>query len=224
MEMFPCLANVSEQVGLAVVDPRSFLLETPSSDIHKKILIVQSRMEYMSRLLNSVLDYEDSVSDGPFAGDELSCLSEIADRCSIDIDDQDFDNLRPYKNVGAGEKVIGELSDDLKKLFLAIGYLTVDIEDMENEKDQLDQTASIEKKRRLKKVMEDVFWYEITDDFNLWQHKDTVVGLRTDWKIVVFGDRRRLREGFSQERRGSLTRQSTGIIFGIVFKGRPPFN
>lgn len=220
MELFPCLAEVLELMGLAVADPKRFPLEKAATETHKKLLIVHAKMDFMVALLESITEYESLEGIETVPG-ELSCPREIAGRCSLNLFDSEFEDFQPSQKVSEDEVVLGELSDELKKLYLAIACLSVEVQELEDETDA-DSAEELKRKNKLKAVMENVLWYEITDDFNLWQHKGTVVCLRAGWKVVVFDDRRKNTLNVHKEQRGTTTataNPSTGVVFGIVFTG-----
>jgi hypothetical protein len=200
MDLFHCLADILEQAGLVKVKrgdlgPGEFL------DGYGRLLVLQAKYRSVFRILNLVIRHE-SLCKSREGSDAFFCPAEISDRCSLNPYDAEWDGFKPQNQIDMSrETFVGELDDALKKLYIATGYLAAQIQGEEAAGSGADLSLELVRKKALKGIMEHLLWHEISDRFDLWELQGKVVGLRADWKVVLFLDRRAGKKDVSSERR-----------------------
>lgn len=152
--------------------------------------------------------------------DLFRCLADIADRCMlINLEESDS----PKEEVREGERVIGELPHELRKLFLARANLLEEIVALEGAEElDFDADKEIVCRKSLAGLMLNILWHEATMDtaLKLWQYEGKVVVLRAGWKVAIVEDRRKEQKVVPQERRsGYAAKPSMMPIISFIFPG-----
>lgn len=97
--------------------------------------------------------------------------------------------LEPYAEASSDDHVVGDLDDDLKKIYtLALRWDKAAIEMLVSARyvnDDMRRKQDLEKAselRRKSELLMDIFWVSIKDSFELW--KNPSIGIRKGWKVV----------------------------------------
>ena len=97
--------------------------------------------------------------------------------------------IRPQFDVCECDHVVGQASDELKKLFGLSMILKKRVRELAI---QMDYSNSVEEKKKLEieimalaqksEMLERIFWVQVRDEFELWDK--SCVGIRRGWEIV----------------------------------------
>lgn len=109
------------------------------------------------------------------------------------------DYIEPKNPVEKNETVIGQMTDDHKKLYTL--WLSTDKRiaelALEHRFGKLDdeQNALVHQLYSKSKVLKLLFWTAINDEFNIWAHDETT-GVREGYTVVEFKDEPKLPDLF----------------------------
>jgi len=100
------------------------------------------------------------------------------------------DFIEPEEELKPKETIIGEMSDDHKRLYTLSRYMIKEALDLLASLaiSVKDKESLLAKSRQLKtkvSILHELFWLEIKDDFDLW-NTDGTIGVRQGFKVVVY--------------------------------------
>lgn len=97
--------------------------------------------------------------------------------------------IEPTDEIKEGEKVIGTVSDELKKLHTlwkamkkSADLLTVELEYKKAADQERGKVFELQYKAR---ALEILFWVGVHDELGLWSHPESC-GIRVGWQVVEF--------------------------------------
>ncbi len=156
--------------------------------------------------------------------DLFPSLADILDRC--DLVDQEV-SIEPgdvEQTKGVREDYVGELPEHLRNLFIARSMMVQEIDELEAmNSDDVFVMQDAARKRSLLEIMDRLFWHEIAEYFNLWEHEGKVLAVRSGWKVVIFDDRRAKDESVINRRKNGIDLPLLpNWRFVIVGNGRMP--
>jgi hypothetical protein len=118
----------------------------------------------------------------------LDSLHQMIDNVLI------VDEFQPTEKVSLDERVVGEMTEEMKKICVlraqADQKIRDAIADSISSRNPIDDDPAAMKEiirtKALFELLNDLLWYTIHSEFDLWGSEVEGVGMRENWKIVTF--------------------------------------
>ncbi len=109
-----------------------------------------------------------------------------------------FDSLGPDDEVMQDDEIIGKMTDEIKRIYILRSQVDQSIRDKmadlirSNDSlfDNPEVTQELGKAHRFNSLLDELLWFAIRTEFDLWGSESGGVGLRAGWKVVTFKSRR----------------------------------